>query len=94
MSGKANVNLRQDGVEKFWTLYGVVEKQGDVFPLSEGFKEAFVKLAERMKSQWESRGRDYRFNYRISPQSVTLDWIKKQDAAWRSHVEMFWLACD
>lgn len=89
MTGKVDLHRHWHFGELTWTLYGVVEQEGDPSPLTEDFKKAFVRLAERQKKLWESReGECYRFSYKIYPDSVTTEWIQKQDAAWRAHCEM------
>ncbi|MFH1183367.1 MAG: hypothetical protein V1690_03840 [Candidatus Moraniibacteriota bacterium] len=94
MTGKVDLNRFLHFGELTWTLYGIVEKEGDPSPLTESFKKVFVTLAEREKKQWDSKGECYRFSYKIAHEPVTTEWIKKQDAAWRDHVRMFWLAYD
>jgi|GEM_PF-3027549 len=94
MMGKFDINEHLDFGKLSWTLYGVVDKEGDPSPLTESFKRAFVRQANRMRKQWENKYGPNRFSYEVVDKPVTIEWIKNQVRIWENHVAAFNSAYD
>ena len=93
---KAKLHIFQDGTSYLrWTLYGIVEKEGDTSPLTEEFKRVCDKFARKRKKSWEKKSfPNLKFEYVVAKKPITLKDIEMEQAAWEKYCQYFWAAFD